>query len=846
MDVLDRTVSRSIAQECKAKDAEYLCYYYHRRNVANVSNVVRYSVQHPGPDTMLYEELKLSEKSQVLHNDMKKLAMMTTEESAVTGDSARKEAMEKFYTETSLRVKNIRSSMHKMGWSAWASAIFHLYKCYLYVTYAYTSKKSRNRGAASTWDVRKQTDFNCLSEYDRSICKQHCDDLPKLAENMLILGDDDMYRLLAAAVNTPKGNKLKPPNTVPTDEELPDLGEKYEQRRKLRPGIQVDYSKMDAPVASKRKIQSKDDVSTTSAAKKTKTTVQKELQGASIPPVALKDVANAVGLTGSSTDQVNNDQVNNTIVETVNACTYGTSGDFNWDSGPACGGEEEPNSTTGQQLMDVVVTNAVECTGDSACSTVNSETPVVQLTISEGTDGKLACWEGILTGPNTESCDGRVLEKETGSETAAEEGFMIDKELCAVDVDAAVLPEVGVQPEEREEITGATDSGYGSGASGSMLEEERLDELQPDFGCANPLDYIRHCSVLDQKWTAGQIDRILLEKEATIEVAEHVNLRSFNTVYKPKSWLSDEVINKIMALLNQREDMLRDTMAFPNRTDAAHGSNYFFHSFLFAKLYADNNEYNFEAVQKYAKRVNLFRKGKVFFPLNNDQSHWNLVVLDISKKCATIYDSLVGRPLLVKYMEYLVDYIYDDAVFKNLMDRQTADEERKGWFYQQPEDGVPQQQNSYDCGVFTVMYAMYLSEDLPLSFSQGDMPEFRSLLIYLMLRGRIPDKRYPLSASTTSTPAASSGSSKPKSVPMPMSNCTDLTADSQEESKGSIETKVEQLLGIVENAVAYKDKKYPKRKKLSSHMISHVEYEHYLKRIQDLENALKSVEAIIR
>eukprot|EP00953_Heterococcus_sp_UTEX-ZZ885_P019118 10679-Heterococcus_DN1.PRE.1 len=47
---------------------------------------------------------------------------------------------------------------------------------------------------------------------------------------------------------------------------------------------------------------------------------------------------------------------------------------------------------------------------------------------------------------------------------------------------------------------------------------------------------------------------------------------------------------------------------------------------------------------------------------------------------------------------------------------------------------VPQQSNGSDCGVFSCMFADYISEDLPLQFSQADMPHFRQRLALQILR----------------------------------------------------------------------------------------------------------------
>jgi hypothetical protein len=50
---------------------------------------------------------------------------------------------------------------------------------------------------------------------------------------------------------------------------------------------------------------------------------------------------------------------------------------------------------------------------------------------------------------------------------------------------------------------------------------------------------------------------------------------------------------------------------------------------------------------------------------------------------------------------------------------------------------TPQQKNGYDCGVFTIMYADFLTENLPLSFSQKDIALSRERICAALLRGNL-------------------------------------------------------------------------------------------------------------
>jgi hypothetical protein len=50
---------------------------------------------------------------------------------------------------------------------------------------------------------------------------------------------------------------------------------------------------------------------------------------------------------------------------------------------------------------------------------------------------------------------------------------------------------------------------------------------------------------------------------------------------------------------------------------------------------------------------------------------------------------------------------------------------------------TPQQDNGYDCGVFIIMYAYFLTENLSLSFSQKDIALFRERLCAAVLKGNM-------------------------------------------------------------------------------------------------------------
>ena len=67
-------------------------------------------------------------------------------------------------------------------------------------------------------------------------------------------------------------------------------------------------------------------------------------------------------------------------------------------------------------------------------------------------------------------------------------------------------------------------------------------------------------------------------------------------------------------------------------------------------------------------------------------------------------------------------------------------------------NNIPQQMNGSDCGVFTCLFAEYLSRGAMLTFSQSDIPYFRKRMVYEICKNQILN----LVTDTITSPAAGS------------------------------------------------------------------------------------------
>ena len=110
-----------------------------------------------------------------------------------------------------------------------------------------------------------------------------------------------------------------------------------------------------------------------------------------------------------------------------------------------------------------------------------------------------------------------------------------------------------------------------------------------------------------------------------------------------------------------------------------------------------------------------------------------MLVMYIQKKRIEYYDSFgsSGR----RYLEGALRYLGDEA---NKLGK--ADFNSGEWVLNSPGKAIPQQENCHDCGVFSTMCADFISDNLPLQYSQEQMPHIRHKICANILRGSL---KYP-------------------------------------------------------------------------------------------------------
>lgn len=179
-------------------------------------------------------------------------------------------------------------------------------------------------------------------------------------------------------------------------------------------------------------------------------------------------------------------------------------------------------------------------------------------------------------------------------------------------------------------------------------------------------------------------------------------------------------------MLKERDDTLC-------AADPARRQSWFLSSFFFGKIFGSDGKgpYSYKNVKRWSKKFDVFAMDKVFIPVNISNTHWALLVIYVQRKRIHYYDSLNGSGK--RYMKAAKQWIVDEAKDKKMIKNYDVTD----WILVDREPNVPQQRNSVDCGVFTTVCADFVSDDLPLDYSQENMPFFRRKITADILRGSL-------------------------------------------------------------------------------------------------------------
>lgn len=196
----------------------------------------------------------------------------------------------------------------------------------------------------------------------------------------------------------------------------------------------------------------------------------------------------------------------------------------------------------------------------------------------------------------------------------------------------------------------------------------------------------------------------------SISITRH-DIHTLN--WEPITWLNDEVINFYMELLGERSQLNENL-------PKVYGMNTFFLKRLV--------EVGYSGVKRWTRKVDLFSYDIIPIPVHKGV-HWCMAIIHMKNKTIKYYDSM-GAPNNV-VLKALEDYLAAEC-----LDKRKVPFDFTGWSKENVK-GIPQQENGSDCGVFSCMYAEFVSRDRPITFTQQHMQYFRMKMVYEICAGKL-------------------------------------------------------------------------------------------------------------
>lgn len=207
--------------------------------------------------------------------------------------------------------------------------------------------------------------------------------------------------------------------------------------------------------------------------------------------------------------------------------------------------------------------------------------------------------------------------------------------------------------------------------------------------------------------------------------------RSSMQSLQPGTWVGDEIIHYFYLMLGNRDEEMC-------KQDPSRKRSHFFKSFFMTKLlneghHSRDGQYEYNNVKRWSKKVpgkDIFDLNKILFPINMGNSHWIAACIFMQEKRIEIFDSMGGSGRV--YLQALLQYLDDEHKSK----KNCPLPDRDQWELVSTRPETPRQRNGYDCGVFTCMFADFVSKDCPLVFTQDHIHQCRHRIALSIMKGK--------------------------------------------------------------------------------------------------------------
>ncbi|XP_053679316.1 uncharacterized protein LOC128730302 [Anopheles nili] len=242
-----------------------------------------------------------------------------------------------------------------------------------------------------------------------------------------------------------------------------------------------------------------------------------------------------------------------------------------------------------------------------------------------------------------------------------------------------------------------------------VLDETELKESTPEPEDV-PLPTLTkdQLELMHRKLRTG--NQVVMEKfNLPITGNDLVTLQGMN-------WLNDAVINFYMELLRERSEMKRD-QGLPKV--------YTMNTFFLQRLL----QTGYSGVRRWTRKVDLLAHDMIVVPVHVGGIHWCMSTIDLRKKTIHYYDSM-GAPNN-EVLNALESYLCEES-----LDKRKAPFDMNGLTKQNIRE-CPRQKNGSDCGVFSCMFAEYLTRDHAITFDQSNMEYFRQKMTVEIMLGKL-------------------------------------------------------------------------------------------------------------
>lgn len=241
-------------------------------------------------------------------------------------------------------------------------------------------------------------------------------------------------------------------------------------------------------------------------------------------------------------------------------------------------------------------------------------------------------------------------------------------------------------------------------------EEAQQQQLAKELSTDTPLPVFDAAQVNKIRYAAGRgsPDEVLITK-----FNQNITRRDIATLLGD-SWLNDEVINFYMNLLMERSS-----------GQTKYPKVYAMNTFFMPKVLQQGQS----GVRRWTRKTDIFAYDVIPVPVHVSNIHWCMAIIHLRDKTIRYYDSM-GQPNK-RVLDALEQYLKDESMDKRKSALNTTD-----WIKECVTD-CPRQMNGSDCGVFSCMFAEYVTRDHRINFSQDNMPYFRQKMILEIYSGEL-------------------------------------------------------------------------------------------------------------